>query len=260
MGLSSSERERLALCCGVSASEVNSSTVSVCAEIVAREANVVRPLVLISAVWAVTSLFSILRKDAITGVEDCSAVYWLITLSAIPLMLGVSYLMTRREYDHYQFKVENPWRPALGDIELDGAFGRILKYPLIASIAGVLGGLLGIGGGMIVSPLLIELGVIPTVAAATSAMAVMITSSSAMLQFLLLGFLRVDYTLFFMLVGVVGTFVGQTGVNWAVKRYGRVSLVIFAVAIIMGLAIVLMTINGVVSLVDGVSWAFSPPC
>merc|ERR1711972_766087 len=102
------------------------------------------------------------------------------------------------------------------------------------------------------SPLLIELGVIPTVAAATSAMAV--------LQFLLLGFLRVDYTLFFMFVGIVGTFVGQTGVNFAVKKYGRVSLVIFAVAIIMGLAIVLMSINGVISLVDGVSWAFSPPC
>ena len=168
--------------------------------------------------------------------------------------------MTRREYDNYQFKLGCPWQPALGDIKLDGAFSRILKYPLIASIAGVLGGLLGIGGGMIVSPLLIELGVIPTVAAATSAMAVMITSSSAMLQFLLLGFLRWDYTLFFMLVGIVGTFVGQTGVNWAVKKYGRVSLVIFAVAIIMALAIVLMTINGLISLVDGVSWAFSPPC
>merc|ERR1719206_373853 len=140
-----SERERLALCCGVEAKEVSADVVSVCTEIVEREADVVRPLVMIAAVWGVTSMFSILRQNDITGVEDCSAVYWVITLLAVPTMIGVSYFMTRREYENYQFKLVNPWRPAMGDIELDGTLVKILKYPLIASIAGVLGGLLGIG-------------------------------------------------------------------------------------------------------------------
>merc|ERR1711971_1236926 len=43
-----SERERLALCCGVSTTEISSNE-SVCEEIVAREANVQRPLFLIAA-------------------------------------------------------------------------------------------------------------------------------------------------------------------------------------------------------------------
>ena len=86
-------------------------------------------------------------------------------------MVGVSYYMTRKEYDYYQVKTSSHcWEPAVGDIELSGSFVRILKYPITASVAGILGGLLGIGGGMIVSPLLIALGVIPTVAAATSGM------------------------------------------------------------------------------------------
>jgi len=63
-----------------------------------------------------------------------------------------------------------------------------------------------------------------------------------------------------MVVGVIGTFIGQTVVNYAVKKFGRVSVVIFAVAIIIGLAIVLMSINGAISLIDGVSWSFSAPC
>ena len=91
-------------------------------------------------------------------------------------------------------------------------------------------------------------------------MAVLITSSSAMLQFLLLGYLQYDYTFFFMAIGIMGTFIGQTGVNYAVKEYGRVSVVIFAVAIIMGLAIILMSVNGVLSMINGVSWIFAPPC
>merc|ERR1719379_913534 len=107
---------------------------------------------------------------------------------------------------------------------------------------------------MVVSPLLMELAVLPTVAAATSAMA-------AMLQFVLLGYLQMDYSVAFMAVGMCGGLIGQTGVAFAVSRYGRVSVVVFAVATVMALAVPLMSVNGVLSLVDGaVSFAFASPC
>eukprot|EP01084_Bolivina_argentea_P277093 472951_1 len=253
--------DELADGCGCDPSLITPDKVEICKAFIHKEAQVNKPFGIILLVWLFVSMFAILRKEEFTGVALCDIMYWIVTFVPIPIMMGVSYFMTRKEYDYYQAKLNSHvWVPAWGDIELDGAFVKILKYPAIASIAGILGGLLGIGGGMIVSPLLIELGVIPTVAAATSAMAVMITSSSAMLQFLLLGFLQWDYTLFFMIVGVCGTYVGQTVVNHAVKKYGRVSVVIFAVATVMGLAIILMLINGLISLVDGVSWGFVAPC
>merc|ERR1712154_334418 len=136
---------------------------------------------------------------------------------------------------------------------------NMIKYPLIAMFAGILGGLLGIGGGMIVSPLLMELGVLPTVAAATSAMAVLITSSSAMLQFLLLGYLDLDYTFYFMAIGIVGTFIGQTIVSHCIKMYERKSLIVFSVAAIMGGAVLLMGIDGILECIKGISWEFSSP-
>jgi len=125
----------------------------------------------------------------------------------------------------------------------------------------MIGGLLGIGGGMIVSPLLLELGVLPRVAAGTSALAVLVTSSSAVLQFVILGMLDQTYMFFYMAVGVAGTFIGQTMVDFAVKKYGRSSVVVFAVAIVIGCAVILMGFQGIVDVVNGDSqFNFDSPC
>lgn len=40
---------------------------------------------------------------------------------------------------------------------------QLAVYPVIALLAGALAGLLGIGGGMVIGPLLLELGVLPQV-------------------------------------------------------------------------------------------------
>ena len=152
------------------------------------------------------------------------------------------------------------WLPSQGDIKWNKSMMNMVKYPLIATIAGILGGLLGIGGGMIVSPLLMELGVLPTVAAATSAMAVLITSSSATLQFILLGYLNLDYTFYFMTIGIIGTFIGQTVVSYCIKQYGRKSLIVFSVAAIMAGAVILMGIDGILEVMEGISWTFDSPC
>jgi len=254
-------RRKLSEGCGVTEQEMTDDNIAYAQAFIAKESELWRPIGIICIVWLAVVSFAILKKEEITSVTLCSGLYWLFTFLPIPIMAGVSYYMTKQEYDFYNLKVEKKcWVPAEGDIKLDGSFVRILKYPAIASIAGVLAGLLGIGGGMVVSPLFIELGVLPMVAAATSAMAVMITSSAAMLQFLLLGYLQLDYSLAFMTVGMLGGFFGQTGVGVAVKRWGRTSIVVFAVAIIMALAVILMTINGLTELVDGVSFKFYSPC
>lgn len=40
---------------------------------------------------------------------------------------------------------------------------EVIRYPAYAFVAGTLVGMLGIGGGMLINPLLLELGVIPQV-------------------------------------------------------------------------------------------------
>ena len=216
---------------------------------------------IICAIWIISSVTSIGKNEQISGVEACSDLYWLVSFISFPVLLFLSLFITRRQYLEFDAKERsNAWRRCEGDIVWNRSMLNMVKYPVIAMFAGLLGGLLGIGGGMIVSPLLMELGVMPSVAAATSAMAVLITSSSATLQFVLLGYLQLDYTFYFMAVGIVGTFIGQTAVSYGVRTYGRKSLIVFSVAAIMGGAVLLMGIDGILQSVEGISWQFSSPC
>ena len=67
-----------------------------------------------------------------------------------------------------------------GDVQWTGR--NLYMYPALSAFAGVCGGLLGIGGGMIMGPLLLELGMKPMSASATSATTVMVTSGAAAFQ------------------------------------------------------------------------------
>lgn len=51
-----------------------------------------------------------------------------------------------------------------------------LRYPLLCSGAGVIAGMFGVGGGIVKGPLMLHLGVLPEVAAATSATMILFTS------------------------------------------------------------------------------------
>lgn len=62
----------------------------------------------------------------------------------------------------------------------------IVVYPLYALMSGILAGLLGIGGGLILGPLLLELGLHPTISTATSNFLVLFTASSTSIQFIIL--------------------------------------------------------------------------
>ena len=61
-----------------------------------------------------------------------------------------------------------------------------IKFPIYGFFSGLLAGLLGIGGGLIIGPLLLEIGLHPIISTATTNFLVLFTSSSTSIQFILL--------------------------------------------------------------------------
>uniref|UniRef100_A0A383VY93 Membrane transporter protein n=1 Tax=Tetradesmus obliquus TaxID=3088 RepID=A0A383VY93_TETOB len=123
------------------------------------------------------------------------------------------------------------------------AFGGIhwtprnsLLYPALCSTAGVVAGLFGVGGGIVKGPLMLELGVCPEVAAATSATMIAFTAGSAAVVYVNFGGVVHDYALALLAVGFVITLLGQLVTIRLVKALGRRSVIIFMMGGLMVLA------------------------
>ena len=85
-----------------------------------------------------------------------------------------------------------------------------------------LAGLLGISGASIVNPLLLDFGIHPQAAAATSTLMVLFTSSSAALSFGFSHQLNLQFALVFGLCCMAASLVGVILVQRVVERSGKV--------------------------------------
>ena len=114
----------------------------------------------------------------------CSVEYWFIYLSFVPFTLLITYIVSRIIYKEYVYRISIGYPYNNTDIKWCNAI--FIKFPFYAFISGTMAGLLGIGGGLILGPLLLQLGLHPVVSTATSNFLVLFTSSSTSIQFILL--------------------------------------------------------------------------
>jgi uncharacterized membrane protein YfcA len=99
-------------------------------------------------------------------IRICSLAYWLATFSLVPLMFIASFLMSFRVAQSRKEKEKSGQVLQPGDIRWSGKMIFLVQFA--SFLAGFIASLLGLGGGIIYSPLIIELGLLPEVAVATS--------------------------------------------------------------------------------------------
>lgn len=157
--------------------------------------------------------------------------YWVVTLLILPYMLLVAACVRLYLLRGSAYRAEIGFPYVRGDVVWTP--GRTVVYPLLCILAGVAAGLFGIGGGIVKGPLLLEMGVLPEVASATSATMIFFTAASAALSFVVFGAVRGDYAVALFFVGFFFTILGQLVVASAVKRSGRPSIIVFIIAAII---------------------------
>ncbi|XP_077233728.1 sulfite exporter TauE/SafE family protein [Tasmannia lanceolata] len=199
-----------------------------------------RILVLV-LVWVVFLLLQAFK----TNVAVCSPGYWVLNILQLPAALSV-YL-----YEAIKLYRECKNRKLCGNTEtvceasIDWSVLNLLLCALCGILGGTVGGLLGSGGGFILGPLLLEIGVIPQVASATATFVMMFSSSLSVVEFYFLHRFPIPYALYLISVSVMAGFWGQCLIRKIVIVLKRASLIVFILSAVIFASAVTMGIIGV---------------
>ncbi|KAK9165559.1 hypothetical protein Scep_000750 [Stephania cephalantha] len=180
-------------------------------------------------VWIAFVVVQVIKTYAVT----CSVEYWILNILQVPIAVSVSL------YEAICLYKGKRVIASIGKETSNWKAHQLVFYCFCGILAGIVGGLLGLGGGFILGPLFLELGVPPQVASATSTFAMAFSSSMSVLQYYLLKRFPVPYAVYFLLVATVAALTGQHIVRKLIMLLGRASLIIF----ILGLTILVSAIS-----------------
>ncbi|GMY17626.1 sulfite exporter TauE/SafE family protein 3-like [Fagus crenata] len=154
----------------------------------------------------------------------CTIAYWALNLLQIPISFGVSLYEAISLYKGHRVIASK------GDEGTNWKVHQLIIYCAFGVLGGIVGGLLGLGGGFIMGPLFLELGVPPQVSSATATFAMTFSSSMSVVEYYLLRRFPVPYALYFSAVATFAAFIGQHIVRKLIILFGRASLIIFILA------------------------------
>ncbi|BDA43515.1 probable sulfite exporter TauE/SafE family protein 3 [Coccomyxa sp. Obi] len=205
----------------------------------------------------------IVASDSIKERTACGTwEYWLVVLSAVPVILIISCLVRAYLVRDFDVKQASGYVWTEGDVEWSPR--NTIIFPALSSLAGLIAGMFGVGGGIVKGPLMLEMGVLPDVAAATSATMIMFTAASASVVYLSFGGIPFDYGLATFLVGLIFTLIGQVACYWLMKALNRRSIIVIAMALLMLISMGIIYYEAVISTISAVQdhrlWDFGTIC
>ncbi|XP_028185239.1 sulfite exporter TauE/SafE family protein 3-like isoform X2 [Glycine soja] len=112
-----------------------------------RAKGVVRVVVILKVAEAV-----IVKQNYTT---NCSALYWIMNLLQVPITIGTTFYEVVLLYKGQSVIASK------GDQQTRWHVQQLILYCMCGIISGIIGGLLGLGGGFILGPLFIGLGIHP---------------------------------------------------------------------------------------------------
>jgi len=227
-------------------------------------------LAMVAGLWVIVCGSVLVRgssagESSFAGIMYCSTGFWGVT-AAIPIIeIAFSALFGKLEIDRAALdtKLEvckSSSKSLLDYADVEWNWINVVRYMVYAFVCGMLAGCLGIGGGLVLSPLLLELGFYPAVASGISGMAVLVTSTSALFAYGLANKVYWEFVILLMPLTFCSTMVGKILIDRYAERNNKQSVIIWSVAIFLMVCLIMLTARGLVELIDNPSFEFSSPC
>ncbi|KAL5175467.1 Sulfite exporter TauE/SafE family protein 3 [Glycine soja] len=199
-----------------------------------------KELGLLFAGWIMILALEIGKKHTTT----CSRLYWLSNLLQVPIAVGMSSYEAVRLYKGKRIIASK------GDKQTHWCVLQLVLFCACGTLAGMIAGLLGLGGGFILGPLFLGLGIPPQVASATSTLVMAFSASMAVVEYYLLKRFPVPYALYFVAIATAAALVGQHLVRKAIAILGRASVIIFILTLTLSVSAVLLGGVGIAHMIQ----------
>ena len=193
------------------------------------------------------------KIESIFNLKRCS-LYWILTFigfSSICLIITFSIINNM----HNENKLSNLLSAVLvnkeKDVKTEGfsisscSQSQLSTVVFYAFLSGIVAGMLGVGGGVIITPLFFELGINPKIATSTSNFLLVFSSCSSTIQYLLSSQLTMDYGIILGLLCMISSLIGYKFINNYVQSTGKSSYLLFCLLCVMILSLILLPIAGI---------------
>ncbi|KAJ0028066.1 hypothetical protein Pint_35812 [Pistacia integerrima] len=185
------------------------------------------------------------EKSDVNDVTTCGAWYWVLFCLQFPIALVVFGYEAVKLYREHKNRMSTGNTESICEASIEWTAMHIAFCAFCGILGGTVGGLLGSGGGFILGPLLLEIGVIPQVASATATFVMMFSSSLSVVEFYLLKRFPIPYALYLMSVSILAGFWGQYFIRKLVAILKRASIIVFVLSGVIFASAITMGVVGV---------------
>ncbi|KAM7255224.1 hypothetical protein ACFE04_020465 [Oxalis oulophora] len=192
-------------------------------------------------VWVSFLLVNVIKND----LKVCSTWYWVLFCLQFPIALVVFSYEAVKLYKEHNKRMSTGNTETICEASIAWTPVNIGFCAFCGVLGGIVGGLLGSGGGFILGPLLLEIGVIPQVASATATFVMMFSSSLSVVEFYLLKRFPIPYALYLVAISILAGFWGQYFVRKVVAILKRASLIVFILSGVIFASALTMGVVGV---------------
>ncbi|XP_024529583.1 sulfite exporter TauE/SafE family protein 3 [Selaginella moellendorffii] len=209
-----------------------------------------KKLSLLFAVWCLITGLQVLKAYT----ANCSTAFWIYNILQAPVTLAVTVTQALRMREHSSYKLresllDESSESSSASLKAAGRALDVFRYVFFGVLAGSIAGLLGVGGGATLGPIMLEFGVPPQTASATATLAMLFSSSLSVVEFYFLGRIKVSYALYFGAICIVSAFLSQKLVQKLLNLLGRTSVITFTLVFVIVVSVISL---GGVGIVDSI--------
>ena len=193
-------------------------------------------LFLALAIYVIVSiLMGTAKFESVTGnIEYCSGGYWGLWVILILLEIAVYILAVFMVLKGQRQKESIGWNFRPEDVKLN--IKRAIVIFCVSFFAGLLGGVLALGGGLVIAPFFLSYAVPPQPLAAATGVFICFTQFSTLIIAILTSSYTARDLLFLLFLSAGFSYIFIRGVNWFVHKTKKQS-------IILGLLVIILTIS-----------------